>query len=202
MPSYPTMAKFILRGSGQPDEQYLDQWRDAPLTFQHGQKIDESWHSDHHEYVFGEAAASQEMLFKRASDLILRYEFYPPSVLTHVSDFSRENRNMRVGDRIVQRIRSRFLPIEGMTMNEVTEVIDEPSRAGFTYVTTSAHAEMGAWSALVEREKDHLKLTIAATSRTRPEFLFFLRGYARWAQKNAHKQGILNFMTKVLEQSS
>jgi hypothetical protein len=196
---YPKGAKFVLAGTGKPDEKYLEQWRDAPLTYECGQKVDESWHIDHDEYVFGGGEKTYEELFKGAADLILRYEFYPPSLMTHVSDFSRENRRMRVGDYIVQRIRTGVPLIEVLTLNEVVEVIDRPSRAGFTYVATAAHSEMGEFSVLVERRSDHLHLTLKTISRTRPEFPFFLRGYARRLQKSAHKQGLLCFTQRVLE---
>jgi uncharacterized protein (UPF0548 family) len=199
---YQNSTKFVLVGTGKPDEQYLEQWRDAPLTYQRGQKIDASWHTDHNEYVFGGKGLSYEELFKRAADLILRYEFYPPSLMIHISDFSRENRRMRVGDRVVQRIRSSVRVIEALTINEVVEVIDRPSRAGFTYVTTAAHSEMGEFSVLVERRSDQLKVTLHTISRTRPEFPFFLRGYARRLQKSAHKRVILYFTQRVLEDQS
>jgi len=195
---YPSQVKFVLAGSGKPDDQYLDAWRDAPLTYQHGQAIDDTWHGDHYEYVIG-AGKSPAKLFARAADLLLRYEFYPPSVMTHVSDFGREGRKMRAGDRIVQRIGAQPIPIEGLTMNAVVSVIDELDRAGFTYVTTKAHAEMGEWSALIEKQDDGVKLTIDALSRTRPEFPFFMRGYARYAQKRAHRLGIEHFSACVLK---
>lgn len=199
---YPKSAKIVLTGRGKPDEQYLDQWRGAPLTYQRGQKVDESWHTDHDEYVFGGKGLAYEETFKRAADLLLRYQLYPPSLMTHVSDFSRENRKMRVGDRVLQRIRSSMRLLEGLTLNEVVEVIDRPSRAGFTYIATEAHGEMGEFSVLVERRSDHLRLTIDTVSRTRPEFPFFLRWYARRLQKHAHKQGLLYFTQRVLDEKS
>jgi uncharacterized protein (UPF0548 family) len=197
MPNYPTSAKIVLTGTGKPDEQYLDLWRDAPLTYQRGQALDASWHSDEHVHLIRGQAT--DVLFQRAADLLLRYEFYPPSLMTHVSDFARAGRRMRAGDRIVQRIRSGFPLIEGLAMNEVAEAIDDPSRAGFTYVTTVAHSEMGEWSALVEKAPDGVKLTIHAISRTRPEFPDFMRGYARGVQKRAHQQGIAHFSMQVLK---
>jgi uncharacterized protein (UPF0548 family) len=196
MTDYPTQAIIVLAGTGKPDEQYLDQWRASPLSYRRGQAVDESWHTDHHETII--QGTNPESMFLRASYLLLHYDFYPPDVLTHVSDFSRKGRPMHVGDRIVQRIRSIFPLIEGLTMNEVVEVINEASRAGFTYVTTESHAEMGEWSALVERVEEGVKLTIHAISRTRPEFPDWLRGYARRAQQSAHKRGI-EYFTKTLQ---
>ncbi|MFN8374714.1 MAG: DUF1990 family protein [Anaerolineae bacterium] len=199
MPEYPTSAVIKLFGAGQPDEQYLERWRSAPLTYQRGQAVDDSWHTDHYEYPLGDGKQSVDVLFARAADLILRYEFYPPSLMAHVSDFAREGRRMRAGDRIVQRIRGGLPFIEGLTMNEVVEVMDEPARAGFTYVASVAHSEMGEWSALVEKQPDSLKLTVHAISSTRPEFPAFLRGYARQVQKRAHDSGIRHFTQRVLK---
>jgi uncharacterized protein (UPF0548 family) len=187
--------------SARPDADYLSLWRGAPLTYTPGQPIDATWHTDHHEEVLTEHATAEQ--FARARDLLLRYEFYPLSVMRHVSNFSQGSSLMRPGDRIVQRIygpRLLGLPlVAGLTMNEVTAVVDEPRRVGFTYITTQAHAETGEWSALVEwRADDSLVLTISAVSRLAPHMPVRMADSARRLQLRAHHLGMEAFRKRVL----
>jgi hypothetical protein len=195
-------AKFVLFGIGQGnDARYLDLWRNAPLTYTPGQPIDATWHIDHHEDVIAPDCTPE--LFERAGDLLLRYQFYPPSLMHHVSDFSRENRHMRPGDRIVQRIHGfpvfGFPLVDGITMNEVIKVIDEPRRKGFTYVTTAAHVELGEWSAQVEwRDDGALVLTIDATARLAYHMPRIMIPHARKRQLRAHDLGMEAFKNAVL----
>jgi uncharacterized protein (UPF0548 family) len=194
--------KILPFGIGtRPDADYLTLWRGAPLTYTPGQPTDSSWHTDHHAEVLTERANAER--FARARDLLLRYEFYPPSVMRHVSDFSQGNRLMRPGDRIVQRIygpRLLGVPlVAGLTMNEVTAVIDEPRRVGFIYITTQAHAETGEWSALVEwRADDSLVLTVSAVSRLAPHMPGRMADSARRLQLHAHHLGMEAFRKRVL----
>ncbi len=185
------------------DGRYLDLWRDVPTNYVLGQAVDETFHSDDHEVVIMPDATPRS--FGNAADLLLKYHFYPPALMQHVSDFSRENRTMRVGDRIIQRINPLAmmrLPIplmEALSMNEVAAVIDEARRKGFTYVTTEAHAEWGEWSVQVEWRADNaLVLTIHALSR--PAGYVRKSAYAmmRQAQKRAHEMGIAHFSAAVL----
>ncbi len=195
-------AKFMFFGLGsKDDERLLDEWRSAPLTYTPGQSIDESWHTDHDEEIIMPNAAAEQ--FARARDLLLRYQFYPQSIMHHVSDFSRENRLMRPGDRIVQRIHGLYVLgvplIDGITVNEVTTVIDESRRVGFTYITTAAHAELGEWSAqVVWREDGTLILTIDAISRLAYHMPQRMAPRARRSQLQAHHDGIAAFKEAVL----
>lgn len=183
------------------DDHLLDEWHSAPLTYKPGQTLDSSWHTDHHEEIITPSATPEQ--FARARDLLLRYQFYPLSLMHHVSDFSRANRLMRPGDRIVQRIHGfRILSVPAVdciTMNEVTDVIDEPRRAGFTYITTAAHVEMGEWSARIDWKLDGaLILTIDATSRLAYHMSQAFAARSRKLQLRAHHQGIESFKQAVL----
>jgi hypothetical protein len=195
-------AKFYLFGLGRKDDEYfLDEWRTAPLTYTSGQPIDETWHTDHHEEIITANATPEQ--FARARDLLLRYHFYPLRLMEHVSDFSRANRLMQPGDRIVQRIQGLYLfgvpMVAGITMNEVTAVIDEPRRVGFTYMTTAAHTEMGEWSAQINwRDDGALTLTIDAISRMAYHMPRLMAPYARHAQLRAHDRGMESFKKAVL----
>ena len=178
------------------DARYLRLWRGAALTYSPGQPIDATWHQDDYPSVIGHDATPQ--LFERASHLLMRYRFYPADVMRHISDFGLEQRPLRAGDRIVQRIhilRWLDLPLlDVITMNEVTAVVDEERRQGFTYTTTQCHAEVGEWTALVEwRESGDVTLTLRAVSRPGPRLPFFAHSFARQLQLRAHHRALASF---------
>ncbi len=197
----------FLRLGREHDARYLDLWRDVPLSYHLGQAVDVTFHTDDHETIIATEATPRS--FGTAADLLLRYQFYPPHLMHHVSDFSRENRTMRVGDRIVQRINGLALagiPIqvmEGVTMNELAALTDEPRRKGFTYVTTQAHFELGEWSAQVEWRADNtLVLHIHALSRAAYSVPSLFYPMMRRGQKRAHEMGIAFFTAAVLKAGS
>jgi uncharacterized protein (UPF0548 family) len=194
-------AVSVWFGRGQrQDAQFLQKWRAAPLTYSPEQDLDENWYVDRYETILGVDPTGA--IFQRAARLALTNQFYPLEVMTAVSDFSQVGRSVQPGDRVVQRIRVlqyRGLPIlEVLTMNEITHVIDEPRQAGFTYITTSAHSEIGEWSPTVAwRENGEVALIINVVSRARP-------GASRWSQRltrrmqlRAHKLSIQNFIARL-----
>ncbi len=195
--AYQDGAILVWFGRGQRnDAQYLEKWRDTPLTYSPGQETDENWNADRYEVVLG--VDSSGALFQRATRLALNNLFYPPEVMSAVSDFSLVGRPLQAGDRVVQRIRVfqyRGIPIlEALTLNQITEVIQEPRRAGFTYTTTTAHAEIGEWSPTVEwRENGEVVLVISVVSRFRPGASSISRRLSRRLQLRAHKVSIQNF---------
>jgi uncharacterized protein (UPF0548 family) len=178
------------------DAAYLTAWRDAAITYAPATALDSSWNVDRYEVILGHDTTGA--LFRRAAQLVLRNQFYPQEVMTTVSDFSLEDRPVRVGDRIVQRIRIfqyNTKPIlEVLTMNEITQVIDEPRQAGFTYTTTQAHSEIGEWSPRVEwRENGEVALIIEVVSRSMPGTSPLAQRLTRRLQLRAHAMSIENF---------
>ena len=194
---YPQGALPVFFGKGRKnDAQYLTSWKNAPITYSPEQALDHNWSVDHYEVILGKDESGA--LFRRAAQLTLLNRFYPAEVMQSVSDFSLENRPVRLGDRVLQRIRIfqyNTLPIfEVLTMNEITEVIDEPRRAGFTYTTTAAHSEIGEWSPVVEwRENGEVALVISVVSRSREGASDFSRRFTRRMQLRAHALSIQNF---------
>ena len=182
------------------DVKYLDIWHKAPVTYQPGQVIDDSWHVDTYEVSLGQDEDGR--LFRKAADLLMRYQFYPQDVLSHTSDFSLWNRWAQVGDRIVQRIHLFSLfgkPIvDVIAMNEVRQVVTEPRRYGLSYVTVGHHIEQGEWNACLEWCDDNeLILTIKAISRPVPQEPNRNYGYMRTRQKLAHQRGLQQFKQAV-----
>lgn len=180
----------------QKDSLYLQAWRDAPLTYFPREVMTPGWNVDHYEIILGKDTTGE--LFQKAAQLTLLNQFYPADVMTVVSDFALESRAVQPGDRVLQRIRifqfgSQPL-LETLTLNEITDVVQEPRRAGFTYMTTAVHAEVGEWSPVVEwRDNDEVVLVINVISTTRPGMSDFGRRLSRKLQLRAHQRSIQNF---------
>lgn len=182
------------------DSRYLRLWRDAPLTYQAGQPLDSTWQVDKYTARLGADTSSQ--LFERAANALMRYRFYPASVMRPISDFDLEQRGLRLGDRIVQRLhilRLGDMPLlDVLTMNEVTAVVEEDRRRGFTYTTTACHAEMGEWTALVEwLATGEVRLEMRAVSKPGPRLWGAAHGLARRLQLRAHQHGLAAFRQRV-----
>lgn len=194
-------AKSVWFGAGrEQDAKLLQDWRSSPVTYQPGQETGPEWFADRYEIDLGYDTSGK--LFERASRLVLNNRFYPPEVMANTSDFGQEKRPVRPGDRVLQRIRifqMRSAPVlEVLTMNEITEVIQEPRRAGFTYTTTTAHSELGEWAPTVEwREDGRVVLVIDVVSRARPGASKWARRFGRGLQLRAHKLSIENFLAQV-----
>jgi uncharacterized protein (UPF0548 family) len=204
--SYPVRAAARWFGNDrQKDVQYLQEWREAPLTYSPGQEIIDwhsaaYWNADHYEVVLGRDPHGD--LFRWAAQLALHNRFYPKDVLTATGDYSVQNRPVRVGDYVLQRIRvlqTGGNPIlEVLAMNQVTEVVEEARRAGFTYTTTAAHSEVGEWSAeVVWRDNDEVALIIDSISAPRPAATRFTRLLTRKLQLIAHRRCVLNFKAQL-----
>jgi uncharacterized protein (UPF0548 family) len=196
---YPESAGPIWFGQGRADDgRYLDRWRNAPLTYSADQELDHHWNVDHYEIVLGKDQTGD--LFQRAARLTMTNQFYPTEVMLTTSDYSRMNRAVQAGDRVLQRIRLFEIAgrsiLEMLTMNEITDVVYEERRAGFTYTTTAAHSEIGEWTPMVEwRENGEVVLVISVVSRAQPGASALSRRFARRMQLRAHRLSITHFLT-------
>ncbi len=182
-----------------PLEKYLDTLSQPANNFNPEQPIDNSWHVDQHEMPLG---PDQDGLFERAVQLLLRYQFYPPSVLIHTSDFAREDRNLRYGDRIAQCIHAIPLLLDVIAMNRITATFAEPNRIGFTYTTTEHHLEMGEWTATVLRKRDQqVTLVLHALSKPGPKMPRWALPFSRAVQLRAHRLGMAHFKQLCLSRA-
>lgn len=195
-----TIASLSWFNDGCCDVKYLDLWQDVTLNFSAAEAKGPEWHHDQYEHTLGQDKSG--VLFDAAVDHLLRYHFYPDNVMQHYGTFSLDERPMQVGDRIVQRVHVLQLfnrpVVDAVTMTEVTAVINEPRRCGFTYATTTAHPQQGAWTAVVQWQHDNrVTLSISAISRPRTEEPERNYAWMRRLQKRAHRLGIDHFTRLV-----
>ena len=195
-----TTATLTWFDDGCCDVKYLDEWHEVPLSYYPGQATTPDWHIDHHEKVI--AHDPDGRLFPHAADLLMRYHFYPPHILSHVSTFSLGGRWLEVGDRIVQRIRLLevfgFSILSVVSMTEITEAIVEPHRCGFTYTTVATHVEQGEWAASITWQANgDIVLTLDAISRPNPQEPSRNYAFMRSWQQAAHQQGMSHFKQMV-----
>ncbi len=178
------------------DVAYLDIWRDAKINFDPNQPIDASWSVDAYEAPLGTDAQGE--LFDRAVWHLLRYHFYPPSVMRHTSSFAQENRKVRVGDRIVQRIRLIPGVLDVLTMNVVNALFYEHHRKGFSYITSENHVQTGEFTAIVTRRPNgDVVLMMHAVSKPGPRMPWFGLPFVRFYQQRAHRLGIAHFQAQL-----
>lgn len=197
-----TTATLAWFDDGCCDVKYLDWWNDVSLNYTPGQAVDSGWRVDHRDLVIGHDATGE--LFQNAADRLMRYRYYPCHILQHTGDFDLgESRWLAVGDRIVQRVHlirlfdRNILDVIGMV--EVSKVVAEPRRFGFTYVTVATHVEQGEWTVEVSWQKDGtVILQMDAITRPVPDEPARNYRLMRWLQKRAHKQGMSHFKRSVL----
>jgi uncharacterized protein (UPF0548 family) len=196
-----TTATLNWLDDGCCDVKYLDMWNGNAVSYHPDQSTGAGWNTDHYELVIGHDISGA--LFQKAADLLMRYQFYPEDILSHVSDFNLWERQPQVGDRIVHRIHVLTLlgrpVLDVLGMTEISEVVSESRRQGFRYVTVSPHVEQGEWSAFVEwREDGNVVLIVDVISRPVAEEPQRNHQYIRSLQKNAHKRGLSFYKASVL----
>lgn len=97
------------------------------------------------------------------------YRIFPSSIMNYLAEWTAENRNMRVGDTILQQINLPPFPnfsqkiIFGV---RIKEVINEPKRRGFSYETLEGHVERGVSTfTLEERGSNKIVFVIHTFSK-------------------------------------
>lgn len=197
-----TTATLNWFNDGCCDIKYLDEWCDVPINYDPQQSKGTGWHTDHYEEVIGNDPGGG--LFRQAADLLMRYQFYPPQIMNHISDFELENRPLQVGDRVAQRIHIwsvRTLPVlDAIGMIEIYKAFFDARACGFTYVTVATHIEQGEWSAGLQwQQNGDVRLTVHAVSRPAPQEPARNHRFIRAFQKKAHRFGIAYFKQLTLQ---
>jgi hypothetical protein len=135
--------------------------------------------------------------FAEISKRMLDGRYYPPDTLEFFGPWMDEGREIRVGDRILQR--ARLLPFSSWpVLWAMTEVFTAERTATMTtlgYLTTKNHFGKGRWQATLERDGTRLRLTVDAISG--PGSLLFWVGLpvARWLQMRAWRRAFETFRT-------
>lgn len=100
---------------------------------------------------------SKKELHQLDLKFFFNYSVFPENIMTSMSEWNFENRNIRVGDTIVQQV---FIPpirsfsqkiILGVRINEI---INEPARIGYSYETLKGHVEKGISIFTFEKSED------------------------------------------------
>lgn len=90
-------------------------------------------------------------------NFLFDYKIFPNKILTFLTQWNFEQRTMKVGDTIVQQV---YIPPLGQLSQKIifgvriNEVINEPTRKGFSYETLSGHVEKGVSTFTVEQTTD------------------------------------------------
>lgn len=130
--------------------------------------------------------------FARLADALLRYDFYPPTVMVAQTTFP--DRPARVGDRVGMALLVPLLPgfpaVRFPATTEIHLAERSENHVAFGYTTTTAHYGAGAWEARLLRQDGRLILQLS--SRMRPSHPLALAGLPlyRWFQKRAHHAGM------------
>lgn len=164
----------------------LAEWKQNVVLFDPNRPTDTTWNVDSFQVNLGPDTEIHS--FSRAADLLFRYQLYPKSVMTFMSDFSIEERSLRTGDYILQK--GVILPglLSAVTLTQVISVIIEPARRGFTYFSTNHHFIEGEFTvALVRKADGAIVLMAHSVSRPDPKLPVILRWAARQYQKRAHR---------------
>jgi hypothetical protein len=110
---------------------------------------------------------SEKTLEQLNLDFLFDYKIFPSSILTFLTQWGHENRKIKIGDTILQQA---FIPptktfsqkvIFGVRINNI---IDEPERKGFSYVTVEGHVEKGESTFTIEKNNGGLIFKIKTFS--------------------------------------
>lgn len=146
--------------------------------------------NDHRVFDLG---PDKEGRFNVLADALLRYRFYPESVMIAYAPFKHMGRRARIGDRIgmllIAPVFPGLAPLRFPATTQVNLARITPEFAEFGYVTTTQHYGRGAWSARLLRVDGSLKLVVSSRmTPTSPMAIFGLPFY-RKLQKRAHRLG-------------
>lgn len=132
--------------------------------------------------------------FGTISGLLMAGNYYPPDAVRFDGRFRDEHRNLRVGDRVVQRA-PLFGKLGGPLVRSVAEIYvadRQPDLCTFGYVTTTQHLARGIWTAQLTLKEARLTLRVSSTAS--PGSLLYWLGVpcARWLQLRARRRGFEN----------
>lgn len=100
-------------------------------------------------------------------DFLFDYQIFPDNIMTFITQWTEENRKMKVGDTIAQQV---YIPLTKILSQKiifgarVNEIIDKADRKGFSYETLDGHVEKGVSTFIVEQLDNKLLFKIQTYS--------------------------------------
>lgn len=109
------------------------------------------------------------------------YLVFPPSIMKSKTQWEAENRNIRVGDTIVQQVC--IPPIKTLSQKlifgvRINTIIEEAKQRGFSYETLDGHVERGESTFMIAQNEDKLVFTIRTFSE--PAYVL-IKIFGSWA---------------------
>lgn len=140
---------------------------------------------------------------------IFDYQIFPENIMTHFTEWKLKNREMKVGDTIVQQV---FIPpsktfsqkiIFGVRVNEI---IDDTTRKGFSYETLDGHVEKGISTFIIDTYNNKTRFKIETYSEpgnilTKLMGTIFSKPYQQYSTEQALKN-VKQQMEKKLKSSN
>ena len=87
------------------------------------------------------------------------YKIFPPNILTFLTQWHSEKREMKVGDTVLQQVYlppMRKLSQKIIFAVRINQIINEKNRKGFSYETIDGHVEKGESTFTVERKDNQI----------------------------------------------
>lgn len=86
--------------------------------------------------------------------VLFDYKIFPDNILSHLTEWELNNREMKVGDTIVQQVY--IPPIKTFSQKivfgvRISEIINDQTRKGFSYETLDGHVEKGVSTFTLEQ---------------------------------------------------
>lgn len=172
-----------------------ESYRHSPLSWdplKGGKRPLVAWNDDH-TYDLGRDPGGQR--FQTVSKRMLSGDYYPPDAISSFGPWIDEDREIRVGDRNLQR--ARVLPFSAWpvlwSMTEIFVAERTETTCILGYVTTKKHFGRGIWHAELSRRGDALEMHVTGFSGPASWQFWLGLPVARWLQKRAWRRAIEEF---------
>jgi hypothetical protein len=133
--------------------------------------------------------------FAEISERMLTGRYYPADAVRFYGRFQDEKREIRAGDRVLQKapLFGRFGLLYAWSMVEIFVAERTEDRCKIGYVTTACHHGRGIWTAELTRQEGGLSLRVQSIAS--PQSWLFRLGLpvARYLQLRARKRAIEEF---------
>jgi len=107
------------------------------------------------------------------SQILANYKIFPSHIMTYLTQWYHESREMRAGDTIVQQV---YLPpVQSFSQKlifgvRIFEIINESDRVGFSYETIEGHVERGISTFTLEKTTPN-RIIFKIRTFSQPEIL-------------------------------